>query len=62
MTGTDLSTIPHTLDHEVEYLNVGILNQNKNVVVVTLDRRGKRNAINAKVINAIQIFTAPSLY
>eukprot|EP00546_Thalassionema_frauenfeldii_P000907 CAMPEP_0178937024 /NCGR_PEP_ID=MMETSP0786-20121207/25511_1 /TAXON_ID=186022 /ORGANISM="Thalassionema frauenfeldii, Strain CCMP 1798" /LENGTH=290 /DNA_ID=CAMNT_0020615517 /DNA_START=338 /DNA_END=1210 /DNA_ORIENTATION=+ len=49
MMGTDLSTIPHSLDHEVEYLNVGILNQNKNVVVVTLDRRGKRNAVNAKM-------------
>jgi len=45
----EISTIPHSLDPEVEFLNVTVLKQNKNVVVVTLACRRKRNAINAKM-------------
>jgi len=40
---------PHSLNHTVEYLNVSTLKDNKNVVIVTLNRRKKRNAINAKM-------------
>ena len=45
-TGT---TTPHSLDSKYDFLTISILTKNPHVVLVSLDRPHKRNAINAKV-------------
>jgi hypothetical protein len=40
---------PHPLDSQFEFLQVSTLRDNSDVVLVTLERPRKRNALHAKV-------------
>ena len=48
MTMTTGTTTPHPLNSKYEFLTISLLTKNPHVVLVSLDRPRKRNAINAK--------------